>query len=294
MNSRFYQPSTGRFLSQDAYSGNAYDPWTQHLYTYCGNNPTTMVDPTGHFFLSAILIGALVGAVVGAGVVGYEDYKDDGKIFNGSKSFGDYVTGAAVGAVAGAAVGTVAAVAAGGTAVTAGLGMLGTMGVAAGSAGMITMGVNATAQAINKGITNVDFRETYTQGLKSAATSAVTVGITNVATRGMSSGFGRYKAPKDPTVKVEKATNIINSTEKYSTPITGYTKHGLNQVIGRDGGLGVAPNAILNTLRFPNKIIPQPGGTTKFVGENAVVVLNKIGRLVTAFAKDSSAWRGGT
>lgn len=148
-----------------------------------------MVDPTGHFFLSAILIGALVGAVVGAGVVGYEDYKDDGKIFNGSKSFGDYVTGAAVGAVAGAAVGTVAAVAAGGTAVTAGLGMLGTMGVAAGSAGMITMGVNATAQAINKGITNVDFRETYTQGLKSAATSAVTVGITNVATRGMSSGF---------------------------------------------------------------------------------------------------------
>ena len=191
MNSRFYQPSTGRFLSQDAYSGNAYDPWTQHLYTYCGNNPTTMVDPTGHFFLSAILIGALVGAVVGAGVVGYEDYKDDGKIFNGSKSFGDYVTGAAVGAVAGAAVGTVAAVAAGGTAVTAGLGMLGTMGVAAGSAGMITMGVNATAQAINKGITNVDFRETYTQGLKSAATSAVTVGITNVATRGMSSGFGR-------------------------------------------------------------------------------------------------------
>ena len=48
MNSRFYQPSTGRFLSQDSYSGNPYDPWTHHLYSYCGNNPTSMIDPTGH------------------------------------------------------------------------------------------------------------------------------------------------------------------------------------------------------------------------------------------------------
>ena len=48
MNARFYDPGTGRFISQDSYSGNPYDPWTQHLYTYCGNNPTNMVDPTGH------------------------------------------------------------------------------------------------------------------------------------------------------------------------------------------------------------------------------------------------------
>ena len=48
MNSRFYQPSTGRFLSQDSYSGNAYDPWTHHLYNYCGGNPINYIDPTGH------------------------------------------------------------------------------------------------------------------------------------------------------------------------------------------------------------------------------------------------------
>ena len=48
MNSRFYQPSTGRFLSQDSYSGNPYDPWTHHLYNYCGGNPINYIDPTGH------------------------------------------------------------------------------------------------------------------------------------------------------------------------------------------------------------------------------------------------------
>ncbi len=53
MNARFYDPQTARFLTQDTYSGNPYDPWTQHLYAYCGNNPTTMIDPTGHAYMAA-------------------------------------------------------------------------------------------------------------------------------------------------------------------------------------------------------------------------------------------------
>jgi len=48
MNARYYSPKTGRFLQQDTYTGNPYDPWTQHLYNYCGNNPINYIDPTGH------------------------------------------------------------------------------------------------------------------------------------------------------------------------------------------------------------------------------------------------------
>lgn len=85
MNARFYNPTTGRFISQDTYTGNPYDPWTQHLYTYCGNNPTNMVDPTGHFAIEATLgtiwgvalgeptwIGEVVAAVATVGILLYD------------------------------------------------------------------------------------------------------------------------------------------------------------------------------------------------------------------------------
>ncbi|QFT87262.1 hypothetical protein FIU87_01170 [Bacillus sp. THAF10] len=48
MYARYYQPETGRFISQDSYKGEAHDPWTQHLYTYTMNSPTNFIDPTGH------------------------------------------------------------------------------------------------------------------------------------------------------------------------------------------------------------------------------------------------------
>ena len=57
MNARYYNPATARFLSQDTYTGSAFDPWTQHPYAYCNNNPVNMVDPTGH---NPLLISLLV------------------------------------------------------------------------------------------------------------------------------------------------------------------------------------------------------------------------------------------
>ena len=157
-----------------------------------------MVDPTGHFCISAIIIGAIVGAVIGASIVGYQDYKDDGKIFNGSKTVGNYLMGAAVGGVVGAAAGTAVAVAAGGTAATAGLSALGKAAVSAGSAGAIGAGTNAAIQAASKGITNVDGKEAALAGVKSAAVSFVYSGLGSLA-KGSGAGQSLYDSKGSPS-----------------------------------------------------------------------------------------------
>ena len=48
LNARFYDPSTGRFLTQDTYRGERDDAMTWNLYIYCSNNPLCFTDPTGH------------------------------------------------------------------------------------------------------------------------------------------------------------------------------------------------------------------------------------------------------
>ncbi len=50
LNARYYDPETGRFLSEDTYRGDVNEPNTLHLYAYCANNPVNYVDPSGHVF----------------------------------------------------------------------------------------------------------------------------------------------------------------------------------------------------------------------------------------------------
>jgi RHS repeat-associated protein len=67
--------------------------------------------------------------------------------------------------------------------------------------------------------------------------------------------------------------------------LTGFTRHGLAQVISRDAGRGVRASSVLNTLRNPTKIVMQANGTIKYVGRESTVILNKEGKLVTAFGR---------
>lgn len=70
------------------------------------------------------------------------------------------------------------------------------------------------------------------------------------------------------------------------TEITGYTDHGLAQVIGRDGGRGVNASSLLDAFRNPRKIVFQDeAGTWKFVGKDATVILNTFGEVITAYGK---------
>ncbi|MDD4048998.1 MAG: hypothetical protein PHI90_09320 [Clostridia bacterium] len=47
LRARYYDPTTGRFISKDTYKGEIADPSSQNGYSYCGNNPVNAVDPSG-------------------------------------------------------------------------------------------------------------------------------------------------------------------------------------------------------------------------------------------------------
>jgi hypothetical protein len=72
--------------------------------------------------------------------------------------------------------------------------------------------------------------------------------------------------------------------------ITGFTKHGINMAISKDG-VGVATEAIFDAVRNPQQIIQQARGAMRYVGRNASVVLNDAGEVVTTWAHSSAGWR---
>ncbi|MDG6988173.1 MAG: RHS repeat-associated core domain-containing protein [Nitrososphaerota archaeon] len=45
---RYYDPTTGRFITEDSYNGTLTDPLSQNRYLYAEDNPMRYVDPTGH------------------------------------------------------------------------------------------------------------------------------------------------------------------------------------------------------------------------------------------------------
>ena len=48
LRARYYDPTIGRFISRDSYTGKNEDPLSLNLYTYCYNNPIIYTDITGN------------------------------------------------------------------------------------------------------------------------------------------------------------------------------------------------------------------------------------------------------
>ncbi|WP_042316071.1 RHS repeat-associated core domain-containing protein [Desulfofarcimen acetoxidans] len=47
LRARYYESYTGRFMSEDSYTGQIDSPLSLNLYTYCENDPINMIDPSG-------------------------------------------------------------------------------------------------------------------------------------------------------------------------------------------------------------------------------------------------------
>ncbi len=53
LRARYYDPSTGRFISRDPVKGYLNDPRTQNGYDYALSNPVNLSDPSGEYPLAA-------------------------------------------------------------------------------------------------------------------------------------------------------------------------------------------------------------------------------------------------
>ena len=108
LKTRYYDPETGRFISQDYIEYIAPDIINGfNLYAYCVNNPVMNVDPNGTIgILAGILFGILIGAViVGTGVAIYAGVTAYNNGARGWDLFGAIAEGFLTGAVIGGIIG---------------------------------------------------------------------------------------------------------------------------------------------------------------------------------------------
>ncbi|MDL2292471.1 hypothetical protein LJC17_02645 [Acholeplasma sp. OttesenSCG-928-E16] len=106
LNSRYYDPEVGRFISPDSIE--YLDPESivgLNLYAYCHNNPVMYTDSTGTFAISIFLACLIVGAILGGVTGGINAYNND---VRGWDLVGGIALGTLTGAALGAAVGVVA------------------------------------------------------------------------------------------------------------------------------------------------------------------------------------------
>jgi hypothetical protein len=94
LHSRYYDPEIGRWINADAFPSTGQGIIGNNMFVYCGNNPVTREDKSGHFW--NVIGGAAVGALIGVASQAISNLID-------GKSIGDGLGKAAItGAVRGA------------------------------------------------------------------------------------------------------------------------------------------------------------------------------------------------
>ncbi|MBQ9785002.1 MAG: RHS repeat-associated core domain-containing protein [Clostridia bacterium] len=66
LQSRYYNPAWGRFISPDCYVSTGTGLLGYNMYLYCNNNPVMYVDPNGE----SIIMGAICVTLIIVGAVG--------------------------------------------------------------------------------------------------------------------------------------------------------------------------------------------------------------------------------
>ena len=83
LQSRYYNPETGRFLNADDQFGSNIKIVEHNLFVYCANNPVKYMDRNGKSLLLSIAIGFGVGAFISGVVKAYSNYKNGKNWYDG-------------------------------------------------------------------------------------------------------------------------------------------------------------------------------------------------------------------
>ena len=181
LESRYYDPETGRFLSADntdVLSDSPMSSTNKNLYSYCDNNPIVRADNSGELW--NLIIGAAVGAV--AGFVGQVVSDIVTSVISGEVTISNWqtYTGAVVGGAVGGAI----------------LGGTGNVALANAATGAITTGVG---QSLEK-LTIKDYDKSWAEiGFNTVADGAISIGLgklpgVNKITKGRNSHSAVYKS----------------------------------------------------------------------------------------------------
>lgn len=110
LQSRYYAPAIGRFISADSYAMTYETPVGANMFAYCLNNPVMGADFNGEVAIGAIVVkvGLSIGATYIGGVVeNYQNGVRGADLFTSSpKTKGDYIGAALSSLIPGAGVGS--------------------------------------------------------------------------------------------------------------------------------------------------------------------------------------------
>ncbi len=153
-------------------------------------------------------------------------------------------------------------------------------------------GIDLASQLIANGgrLDCVDWAQTGVAAVSGAVLSGVGARVM-AALRGggAAAASGASNAAQGALLRAQLAAEEVAGA-RLPHALTGYTRHGLNQAISRDG-VGVSARAIRDAFTNPLRISGESGGRFLLTGRDAAVVVNAEGRVITTWATNSAGFR---
>ena len=265
---RYYDPDLGRFLSPDPIVQAPFNSQNLNRYSYVLNNPVMFVDPTGNITIFSSGSGGpgddRVGGSGGSGIVVFPIFP----IFFGPSGTQGVDSPA-----------------------SGGSGNGGGLSPNTGEHGRsieieaFLLGQNVPGTAVPYWADLPDLQSVLQRVGGHAAIA--TDWIFRNAVFDYQDPLGGSLALEAMTlIPVFKVVKFASKGVKIAGKVTGFTRHGINQIISRDGGRGVSNTYILETLRNPTRVVRFPDGSIKYFGQGSGnVLVNAGGRVITAAGK---------